>query len=159
MSNPQQSDDLFERLRAEQNKQILIDNYRKTLNNEKASAIDKRYASDMLIALTDDSLRAEINAYWNEMAIRSDIQDNKLELLHETVEYLRELVIDAANPETSMGEKHNIVRDVRDKNFIVNVKSRINKRIRIEEKRIQDEIDRKDTLYREMLKEAERRYS
>ena len=113
----------------------------------------------MLIALTDESQKAEINAYWNEMAIRSDIESNKIEFLHETIEYLRELVIDAANPDVSMGNKHSIVRDVRDKNFIKNVRSRIAKRIRQEEKRVQDEIDRKDALYREMIKESERRYS
>jgi hypothetical protein len=159
MSTEQQSDDLFERLRSKKNKQILIDNYRATLNNGKANAIDKRYAADMLIALTDESQKAEINAYWNEMAIRSDIESNKIEFLHETIEHLRELVIQAADPETSMGGRHSIVRDVRDKNFINNVRGRIAKRIRQEEKRVQDEIDRKDALYREMIKESEKRYS
>jgi len=146
--------DSFEALRAKKNKQILIDNYRNTLNNEKSTAIERRYASDMLVALTYEDRKAEINEFWNALDVKHEIKDNKIAFLHETVECLRDLVAEIANEETTSARRNSIFKDVANKDFLKNISARVKERILAEEKRIEDEIAKKDAEYKKKINEA-----
>lgn len=104
--------------------------YTDLLNDENCNVSQKKYAYDMLIAINADQETKEfINNYWNLRDSENDVVENKLEFLHETIEYLRELVIEVADPSISMTNKLNIVRKVSNKDFLSNIRGRIKKRI------------------------------
>lgn len=150
--------------RKAQNTQALIQNYTEELKRDDLSAIRRRYAQDMLDAITSEEdgaveKKREINAFWNEIEAQRDISSNKIDFLHETIEYLRELIIQVGNPDTSLIKKHDIIREVSNKNFTYNVRGRIKKRIREEENRIAEALKKKDDEHNKLRKEAIKRNS
>jgi len=154
----------FKAARKAQNTEDLIAYYTNELGRYDLTAISRRYYNDMLEAFMlekqgDISKKREVNDFWNEIDTQRDVHNNKIDFLHETVSYLRELVIEVSNPETSLMTKYNIVRTVNNKNFLSEIRSRIKSRIRDEERAIEKAIAKKDAEYKKQIKEAQSRNS
>lgn len=129
-----EQEQLFKRLRKQQNDRIRLANYLNDLSQENLNPIKRRYAEDMIMTLVvPEESQAEAkrltNEFWNTLDARQEASINKINFLKEAVEYLRELVVQAANPETGMSVKNKIVREVSDKDFIKHVRARITDKI------------------------------
>lgn len=149
--------------RKAENTRNLIKHYTEELTRENLRPSSRRYYSDMIIALSDDQdngeKKREINAFWNDIEAKRDADNNKIEFLQETIEYLRELVVEVSNPENSMIRRNAIVREVKNKGFYGHIRGRINERIRDERDREAAAIAKKDAEYNDKLKEALKRIS
>lgn len=150
--------------RKAENTRNLISHYTEELKRESLRPISRRYYEDMLIAFTLEGEGAghkkkEINAFWNEVESKRDAENNKVEFLKETIEYLRELVVEVADPDSSLMKKNSVVREVKNKNFISAIRERIKARIIKEERRMADSIAKKDADYKDKIKEALKRIS
>lgn len=148
--------------RKAENTRNLINHYTQELTRENLRPSSRRYYSDMIIALSDDQdgvKKREINEFWNDIEAKRDADNNKIEFLQETIEYLRELIVEAANPENSMIRRNAIVREVKNKGFYGHIRGRINERIRDERDREAAAIAKKDAEYNNKLKEALKRIS
>lgn len=129
-----EQEQLFKRLRKQQNDRIRLSNYLNDLADENLNPIKRRYAEDMIMTLiVPEESQAEAkrlaNEFWNTLDARQEASINKINFLKEAVEYLRELVVQAANPQTGMSIKNKIVREVSDKDFVKNVRARITDKI------------------------------
>lgn len=148
--------------RKAENTRNLIKHYTEELTRENLRPSSRRYYSDMIVALTDDQdgvKKREINEFWNDIEAKRDADNNKIEFLQETIEYLRELIVEVANPEKSMIRRNAIVREVKNKGFYGHIRGRINERIRDERDREVAAIAKKDAEYNNKLKEALKRIS
>ena len=125
----------YEEIRKELNRHHLVGFYQRLLDEEENDIIKQRYYRDMLSAfLIDDDnkhdqVRKETNRFWNQLQIKQEVYDNKIEYLKETVEYLRELVVEVGDPSTNLSRKFKIVREVNNKDFYKAVRPRIKKRV------------------------------
>lgn len=129
-TNQEQEYQSIKELKASYHHDFLQKYYTDLLNDENCNVSQKKYAYDMLIAINaDEETKDFINKYWNLRDSENDVVENKIEFLHETVEYLRELVIEVADPSISMTNKLNIVRKVSNKDFLSSIRGRIRKRI------------------------------
>lgn len=109
---------------------FLTKHYNSMLNIEDLDSINKRYVSDMLVALeSTPEKKKEINDFWNLYQTKIDAHENKLEFLHETIEYLRELFAESCDPSVSTIQKLRMLKKVNNKDFIKNVSGRIKKRL------------------------------
>lgn len=148
--------------RKAENTRNLIKHYTEELTRENLRPSSRRYYSDMIVALTDDQdgiKKREINEFWNDIEAKRDADNNKIEFLQETIEYLRELIVEVAKPENSMIRRNAIVREVKNKGFYGHIRGRINERIRDERDREAAAIAKKDAEYNNKLKEALKRIS
>jgi hypothetical protein len=148
--------------RKAENTRNLISHYTEELKRENLRPISRRYYEDMLIAFTSEGEGAEhkkkeINAFWNEVEAKRDAENNKIEFLQEAIEYLRELVVEVADPDNSLMKRNSIVREVKNKNFISDIRERVRMRIIKEERRMADSIAKKDADYKDKIKEALKR--
>lgn len=114
----QRQEEALKRARIYENNRHLRNLYQSMLTDEKLTAIERRYYSDMLLAVSNPDQKTEVNKFWNHIQLRRDIYDNKIEYLHEVVDYLRELVLQVGNPDVSLQIKNNIVRKVANKEFL-----------------------------------------
>ena len=114
----QRQEEALKRARIYENNRHLRNLYQSMLPDEKLTAIERRYYSDMLLAVSNPDQKTEVNKFWNHIQLRRDIYDNKIEYLHEVVDYLRELVLQVGNPDVSLQIKNNIVRKVANKEFL-----------------------------------------
>ena len=114
----QRQEEALKRARIYENNRHLRNLYQSMLTDEKLTAIERRYYSDMLLAVSNPDQKTEVNKFWNHIQLRRDIYDNKIEYLHEVVDYLRELVLQVGNPDISLQIKNNIVRKVANKEFL-----------------------------------------
>lgn len=148
----------YEKARKAYNKEFLQKYYKSQQSDDHSTTISRRYASDMLTVINtdDEELKKEINNFWNDIQTQRYVNENKIEFLHETIEYLRELVIDMGNDEVSLAAKADHVRSVKNKDFIANIRQRIKSRIAEQYRKEQEELQRKEEAYAKKLKEAQR---
>lgn len=114
----QQQLEALKKARIYENNRHLRNLYQSRLTDESLTAIERRYYSDMLTLVNDPSQKTEINKFWNHVQLRRDIYDNKIEYLHEVIEYLRELVVQVGDPNLSLHIRNNIVRKAANKKFL-----------------------------------------
>ena len=114
----QQQLEALKKARIYENNRHLRNLYQSRLTDENLTAIERRYYSDMLTLVNDPSQKTEINKFWNHVQLRRDIYDNKIEYLHEVIEYLRELVVQVGDPNLSLHVRNNIVRKAANKEFL-----------------------------------------
>ena len=114
----QQQLEALKKARIYENNRHLRNLYQSRLTDESLTAIERRYYSDMLTLVNDPSQKTEINKFWNHVQLRRDIYDNKIEYLHEVIEYLRELVVQVGDPNLSLHVRNNIVRKAANKEFL-----------------------------------------
>jgi len=114
----QQQLEALKKARIYENNRHLRNLYQSRLTDESLTAIERRYYSDMLTLVNDPSHKTEINKFWNHIQLRRDIYDNKIEYLHEVIEYLRELVVQVGSPDISLHVRNNIVRKAANKEFL-----------------------------------------
>ena len=125
----------YEEIQRAINKHHLVGLYERLLEDEQNDIIKKRYYKDMLSAflINDDveheNVRKETNAFWNKLQVKQEVYDNKIEYLQETIEYLRELIVEVGDPSTNLSRKFKIVREVNNKDFYKAVRPRIKKRV------------------------------
>ena len=114
----QRQEEALKKARIYENNRHLRNMYQSKLTDEKLTAIERRYYSDMLTMVNDPSQKTEINKFWNHIQMRRDIYDNKIEYLHEVVEYVRELVVQVGSPDVPQQIKNNIVRKVANNDYL-----------------------------------------
>ena len=67
------------------------------------------------------------------------------------------MVVELADPDNSLMKRNSIVREVKNKNFISDIRERVRMRIIKEERRMADSIAKKDADYKDKIKEALKR--
>lgn len=110
---------------------VLRRMYSSRLNKEDLTAVERRYAEDMLRGVDDVEFRTEANKVWNHIFLKQDQYENRLEYLGGVIDHLRDLVIKVADPRATISEKANISRKVANKNFLndINLKKLVKRKI------------------------------